>query len=402
MNPRSRVDVAVIGGGLIGLATAYVLLRKAPERRLILLEKEQAVALHQTGRNSGVVHSGIYYAPGSWKAQLCRRARDALFVFAERHGVQVRRLGKLIVAVDHSELAYMRNLYSRGVANGVKGLREITAEEIRDIEPNVTGLAALHVPETAVIDFSEVATHLAAEVQRAGGNVMFASPLREVRRTPAGWWLGTDAEELEARVVVTCTGLQSDRIARMMGAPTNYRIIPFEGKYRRLAPGASRLVRGLVYPVPRPDLPFLGVHFTRRANDEVWVGPSAVFARGREAYGREWSARDIASALSYPGFWKLLKTYWRIALAEELQDKSIRSFLGECRKYVPELSQEDLMPGSSGIRAQAVGPKGNLIEDFKLLRRPGLVHVANAPSPAATSSLAIGEILADQALAELG
>jgi L-2-hydroxyglutarate oxidase LhgO len=395
------VDVAVVGGGIVGLATAHAVLRMAPSTVLVLLEKEQSLGRHQTGRNSGVIHSGIYYRPGSWKAQLCRQARTSLLDFSMRHDIPVRQLGKVIVAVDESELPHMKRLYERGLANGVRGLREITAGEIRELEPGVTGIAGLQVPETAIIDFSEVARALGMEVQQMGGTVALSSPLLSVRRRRASWVLSSAATDVEARVVVTCTGLQSDRVARLAGASTNYRIIPFEGKYLRLSAHARHLVRGLVYPVPLPGLPFLGVHFTRRMDDEVWVGPNAVLARGREAYGGEWSLRDTASAIAYPGFWKLLRKHWRVALEEERRDRSIRSFLKECRKYLPQLTSEDLLPGPSGIRAQAVGRDGSLIDDFKLLRRSGLVHVANAPSPAATSSLSIGEILASQVLQEL-
>ena len=401
MGASGKVEIAVVGGGIIGLATAYSLLKKSPTTSLVLIEKEASLGQHQTGRNSGVVHSGIYYSPGSWKAVLCRRGRGALLQFAEQHGIRVRPLGKLIVAVEERELPHMHALHDRGIANGLNGLRDVTAGEIREIEPAVTGIAGLHVPETAIIDFSAVASHLGAEVGRMGGGLALSSQLLSARRGRTHWRLATTRQDVEARVVITCAGLQSDRVARLITSRTKYQVVPFEGKYVRLSSHGGDLVRGLVYPVPLPGLPFLGVHFTRRVDDEVWVGPNAVLARGREGYGGRWNLRDLRESMAYPGSWRLLRRQWRIALREEWHDKSVRAFLRECRKYVPDLEDSDLRSGFSGIRAQAVGRDGSLIDDFKLLRRPGLVHVANAPSPAATSSLAIGEILANAVLREL-
>ena len=401
MNANNRVDVVVVGGGIVGLATAYSLLSRSPSTKIVLIEKEATLGAHQTGRNSGVIHSGIYYKPGSWKALLCRRARGALLQFAARHDIRVGQVGKLIVAVHGSELQHMRALFERGVANGVRGLREVARDEIREIEPSVTGIAALHVPETAVIDFTAVASHLGSDVRQMGGTIASSTELTSIERGRPHWRLETTREAIEARVVITCAGLQSDRVARMVDGRTEYQVIPFEGKYVRLSARASRLVRGLVYPVPLPGLPFLGVHFTRRIDDQVWVGPNAVLARGREGYGGRWNLRDLLQALAYPGTWRLLERYWRVALREEWHDRSVRAYLRECRRYVPDLTAADLLPGPSGIRAQAVGSDGSLIDDFKILRRSGMVHVANAPSPGATSSLAIGEILAGHVLREL-
>ena len=396
-----RVEVAVVGGGIVGLATAYAVLSRSPSTSLVLIEKEDSLGCHQTGRNSGVLHSGIYYKPGSWKAVLCRQGRAAMLRFSEQHGIGVRQLGKLVVAVEEGELQYMKSLYERGIANGLTGLREVTGKEIRSIEPAVQGIAGLHVPETAVIDFPGVASRLGSEIQRMGGELALSSELVSARKGSTGWRLTTAQREVEANVVITCAGLQSDRVARLISSRTKYQVVPFEGKYVRLSPRGSGLIRGLVYPVPLPGLPFLGVHFTRRIDDEVWVGPNAVLARGREGYGGRWNLRDLRESLTYPGTWRLLKQQWPIALREEWQDKVTNAFLRECRKYVPELEAVDFQGRFSGIRAQAVGRDGALIDDFKLLRRPGLVHVANAPSPAATTSLAIGEILAEQVLKEL-
>ena len=401
MSASRKVEIAVVGGGILGLATAYSLLAGSPNTSLVVIEKEASLGQHQTGRNSGVIHSGIYYRPGSWKAVLCRRGRSALLQFAEQHGIRVRQLGKLIVAVEQGELGHMHALHEKGMANGLTGLRGVTAAEIREIEPAVTGIAGLHVPETAIIDFSAVASHLGSEVSRMGGSLALSNELLSARRGRTHWRLTTTRQDVEARVVITCAGLQSDRVARRIAPRTKYQVVPFEGKYVRLSPHGGDLVRGLVYPVPLPGLPFLGVHFTRRVNDEVLVGPNAVLARGREGYGGRWNIRDLRESVTYPGSWRLLRRQWRVALREEWQDKSTSAFLRECRRYVPDLEESDLRSGFSGIRAQAVGRDGSLIDDFKLLRRPGLVHVANAPSPAATSSLAIGEILAREVLREV-
>lgn len=395
------VDVVIVGGGIVGLATARALLLRSPSASLVVLEKEDALGQHQTDHNSGVVHSGIYYEPESWKSRLCRRGRRNLLDFASLHGIRVRQLGKLIVAIDRSELPQLRELHERGLANGIVGLRQIRRAEIREIEPAVTGVAALHVPETAVINFAEVAAHLGDDVESSGGTVLLSSALTSVHRRKAVWLLSTTRMDLEAKVVVTCTGLQSDRVARMVGLPAKYKVIPFEGRYFRLAENAASLIKGLVYPVPLPNLPFLGAHFTRRVDDEVWIGPNAVLAHGRESYGGEWNLRDIASALTYRGFWRLIKRHWTVALGEQRRNWLRSASVSECRRYVPALTPSDIHAGPSGIRAQAVSRDGDLIDDFKLFRRSGLVHVANAPSPAATSSLAIGEVLAAEALRQL-
>lgn len=394
-------DVAVIGGGLVGLSTAYRLLEMRPGTRVAVVEKEHRVALHQSGRNSGVVHAGIYYRPGSWRAVLCREGRAALESFAGRHGIPLARPGKLIVAVEEAELPALAALYRRGLRNGLAGLREVGPGELRDLEPDVTGIRALHVPETAVVDFGAVSRALVREVEHRGGQVLLGREVRAIRRGRIGRILLTEAGHVGARVVVACAGLQSDRVAMMTGVRGSLRIIPFRGRYYRRRPAAGWDVRGLVYPVPDPRFPFLGVHFTRRA-DEVWVGPNAVLALGREAYGRSrLSPRDLADTLLYPGFHRLVGRHLRVAVRELMRDRSTPLFAGACRRYIPAVEATDLVPGPSGIRAQAVDALGRLIEDFVLQEADGVIHVRNAPSPAATAGLAVGRVLAERAVLQL-
>lgn len=395
-------DVAVIGGGLVGLSTAYRLLEMRPGTQVAVVEKEDRVALHQSGRNSGVVHAGIYYRPGSWRALLCREGRAALASFAGRHGIPLPRPGKLIVAVDEAELPVLTELHGRGLRNGLAGLREVGFHELRALEPDVTGIRALHVPETAVVDFRAVARALVREVEHRGGQVLLRHEVRGIHKGRTGRILLTEAGEVVARVVVACAGLQSDRVAMMTGARGPLRIIPFRGRYYRRRPAAEWNVRGLVYPVPDRRFPFLGVHFTRRAND-IWVGPNAVLALGREAYGRSrLSPRDLADTLLYPAFHRLVGRHVRVAARELMRDRSPALFAGACRRYIPAVEAADLVPGPSGIRAQAVDARGRLVEDFVLQETEGVIHVRNAPSPAATAGLAIGRVLAERAVLRLG
>jgi L-2-hydroxyglutarate oxidase LhgO len=395
-------DVAVIGGGLVGLSTAYRLLEMRPGTRVAVVEKEDRVALHQSGRNSGVVHAGVYYRPGSWRALLCREGRAALESFAGRHGIPLARPGKLIVAVEEAELPALAELHRRGLRNGLTGLREVSPEEMRALEPDVTGIRALHVPETAVVDFGAVAGALVREVEHRGGELLLGREVRAIQRGRIGRILLTEAGDVGARVVVACAGLQSDRVAMMTGARGPLRIVPFRGRYYRRRPGVGWDVRGLVYPVPDRRFPFLGVHFTRR-RDDIWVGPNAVLAWGREAYvGSPLTLRDLADTLLYPGFHRLVGRHLRVAARELMRDRSAALFAGACRRYLPAVEAADLLPGPSGIRAQAVDARGRLVEDFVLQETEGVIHVRNAPSPAATAGLAIGRVLAERAILQLG
>jgi L-2-hydroxyglutarate oxidase LhgO len=399
------LDVAVIGGGIVGLATAYRLLQACPGLILAVLEKEREPATHQSGHNSGVIHAGIYYAPGSAKARLCREGKAELERFAAEHGIPFEHCGKLVVALDQSELPRLQALRERGVANGVDGLEEIGPERMREIEPHAAGIRALWSPKTGIVDFRRVALAYASEVRRLGAAIHTSCEVTGVRGVGDELVLATRSGEVAARHLISCAGLHSDRVAAMTGAggPGTPRIIPFRGDYYTLVPEARPLVRGLVYPVPDPRFPFLGVHLTRRIDGEVWAGPNAVLAFAREGYGRlDVDVRELASVLAYPGFRKLARKYLRTGLMEMWRDFSKRASLAEVRRYLPALRGDQMVFGPSGVRAQALGPDGTLVDDFDLGGSGRVLHVRNAPSPAATSSLAIGRVLAGQAIERFG
>lgn len=397
-----RHDVAIVGGGIIGLATAYRLLERRPRLRLALLEKEPELAMHQSGRNSGVVHAGLYYPVGSLKARLCREGRAELERFCEERGVPLVRCGKVVVATHETELPRLVELRARGEANGLRGLAELGPERLRELEPHAAGLRALHVPETGIVDFRRVALALAEEIRRLGGEILLGRRVTGVRRLGDELVLETSAGPVLAWNLIACAGLQSDRLARAAGAPERMRVIPFRGDYLTLRPRARHLVRGLIYPVPDPALPFLGVHLTRRIDGEVWAGPNAVLALARERYGRaSVDPADLLESITWPGLPRLLRRHWRSGLAELLRDRSRAAFLAACRRLVPELGPEDVDWGPSGIRAQAVLHSGELADDFVVQAAPRMLHVRNAPSPAATASLAIGRVVAEQATARL-
>ena len=395
-------DVAVVGGGILGLATARALQRQRPGLTLVLLEKEAALASHQTGHNSGVLHSGVYYTPGSLKAELCRRGKDELEAFAAEHEIPHRKLGKLIVALDESELGRLADLETRAVANGVPGLRMLEGPEIQEIEPEATGLRALHVPHTGVIDYLAVADALAGEVRAAGGDVFLGREVERATPSSRGVTLQTRGGEVRAAAVVACAGLQSDRLAQRSGIAADTKIIPFRGDYYTLTGTSAELVRGLVYPVPDPRFPFLGVHFTRKVDDTVVAGPNAVLSLARESYRRlAFNPRDAVEAVGFPGIWRFALRYGRIAAAEVARDVSKRAFLADMRRYIPAVSGADLTFGPSGIRAQAMTSAGALVDDFVFAGGDRMLHVLNAPSPGATSSLAIGSTIAAKALSDL-
>jgi (S)-2-hydroxyglutarate dehydrogenase len=392
-------DVVVVGGGIVGLATARDLQQRRPRLQVAVVEKEAAVGSHQTARNSGVLHAGIYYQPGSLKALLCREGKEAVERFADHHGIPVDTCGKLVVAVHPSELPGLDELHRRGTANGVPGLRLVGPEEMRDIEPHVTGVRALLSPSTGIVDFALVARALAEEVRSRDGVVHLGTEVNGLRQRDGGWLLETSRGALKARMVVACAGLHSDRVARMTGDAGDERIIPFRGRYLRLRPAARHLVRNLIYPVPDPRLPFLGVHFTRRPDGDIWLGPNVGIALAREGYRRRTvRVRDVADMLRFPGLWRLLRRYPAYALRELWRDLSRRAFAADARRYVPDLRPDDLLAGPIGVRAQAVRRDGTLVHDFSLEGRDGLLHVRNAPSPAATASLAIGRVVAERIL----
>lgn len=401
--PTAGYDLAIIGGGLVGLATAMELLVRHPALTLVVLEKEFQVARHQSGHNSGVLHGGIYYAPGSMKATACVAGKARLIEFCAEHGIPFDLVGKLIVATSEDELPRLETLYQRGIANGVPGLRMVGPEELREIEPHCTGIRAIHSPKTGIIDFTLVARAYAQQVTARGGEIRLNHEVTDIHGARGRYLLGTSGGDVEADAIVSCAGLYADRVARLTGAPDVPRIVPFRGDYYMLRPELSDRVRGMIYPVPDPRFPFLGVHFTRRINGDVWLGPNAVLAFAREGYGRfDLNLNDLRDALSFPGFQKLATKFWRTGLEEYYRDFSKRAFLAALQRYMPDLAMADLIPGPSGVRAQALGADGALVDDFVVHQQGRALHVRNAPSPAATSSLAIADLIADRASQVMG
>ncbi|MES1248778.1 MAG: L-2-hydroxyglutarate oxidase [Actinomycetota bacterium] len=389
--------IGVVGAGIVGLAVARRLAELRPGAGLTVLEKERDVALHQTGRNSGVVHAGIYYAPGSLKATLCRRGVDLLRTYCAERQLPFDECGKLVVALDDSELPRLRELERRAAANGVPGMRWLDGDALREVEPHAAGIAGLHSPTTAITDYTAVARSLADDVRALGGVIHLETPARSISR------LGGTARvngEHEFDLLVLCAGLQSDRLARAAGDEEEPRIVPFRGEYYRLAPARESLIRGLLYPVPDPAYPFLGVHFTRRVHGGVDVGPNAVLAFAREGYRRrDVRLGDLAATLRSPGFRALARRHWRMGLHELHGSFSKQAYAAEAARYVPEVTADDLVPAHAGVRAQALDRDGSLVDDFRIHRLGPVVAVRNAPSPGATSSLAIAEHVAETALA---
>ncbi len=397
-DPPRECDVLVVGGGIVGLAAARELILRDHGLEVCVLEREPRLAAHQTGRTSGVIHAGIYYRPGSLKARLCVQGARELFTYCEEHGIRTARSGKLIVATREHELPGLDELERRARQNGVPEPRRVGPAELREIEPHATGIAALHSPATGVVDFAEVARSFAGEVERRGGRVVTGCAVRSLKPHGDGLAVEHARGATRARAVVTCAGAWSDRIATACGAPSEPRIVPFRGAYLRLAPERRQLVRANIYPVPDPDLPFLGMHLTRRIDGEVLLGPSALIAGARDAY-RLAHVRlgDLAQTLTWPGTVRLAARFRSTALRELRTAASRRAFVGELRRFVPELGHRDVLPGPVGIRAQALDRDGSLVDDFVVHRTERAVHVRNAPSPAATSSLALARLIADQA-----
>ena len=398
-----RPRVIVIGAGIVGLATAYRLLELRPDLDVTVVEKEPELAIHQSGHNSGVLHAGLYYAPGSLKTRLCREGKAQLEAFAEAHDIKFERCGKLVVALDDGELPRLAALRERAEANGVQGLEAVGPERIREIEPHAAGIRGLWSPSTGIIDFRRVALALADDLRSRGAEIVTSWPVSAIDTRAAEVVVrGPRGEERVASLAVACAGLQADRLARMTGDDDDPRIVPFRGDYYTLDATAAALVRGLIYPVPDPRFPFLGVHFTRRIDGSVWAGPNAVLAFAREGYRRrDVSPRDLASTLAFRGFLRLARRYLRTGVAEMWRDWWKPAFVHELQRYVPEIRGDQLRFGPSGVRAQALARDGTLVDDFSLGGRGRVLHVRNAPSPAATSSLAIGRVLATTALERL-
>ncbi len=394
-------DVAIVGGGIVGTATAMALAQAG--RRVVVIEAEGKLAAHQTGNNSGVIHSGIYYKPGSAKAKNCADGRERLYRFCAENGVAHERCGKLIVATDPSELPALAEIERRGLANGLTGLRRLSGDELREYEPHVAGVAGLHVRETGIVDFPGTTRAYARKVQEFGGEVRTDARLVGVNRDGPELVLATTAGELRARFLVNCGGLLSDRVARLCGIDPGVKIVPFRGEYYELKPAAQHLVKNLIYPVPDPRLPFLGVHFTRMVKGGIEAGPNAVLALKREGY-RFWqaSARDMAEYAGYAGFWKMAAKFWRVGAMEVYRSLSHRAFWLALRRLVPEVKFHDLERAGAGVRAQAVAPDGKLVDDFFIRGADRMIHVLNAPSPAATASISIGRSIAEMVEAETG
>jgi L-2-hydroxyglutarate oxidase len=390
-------DVAIIGGGIVGLSTAMTLARRFGGR-LVVIEAETKLAEHQTGHNSGVIHAGLYYRPGSLRARNCTIGREALYRFCAQHDIPHERCGKLVVATDESELARLDELEQRGHANGLSEIRRLRGDELRDYEPHVAGIAGLWVPYTGIINFRRVAEKYAELAREAGAEVRTDHRFLGLRRDGGELVLETTHGALRCRNLIACCGLQADRVARKCGVEPPARIVPFRGEYYELVPQRRTLVRNLIYPVPDPRLPFLGVHFTRMIDGSVEAGPNAVLALSRRGYNwRRFSPRDIAGMAGYSGFWRLCGRFWKTGIGEVHRSVSKRAFVAALRRLVPELKDDDVVRAGAGVRAQAVGRDGKLVDDFLIVEADRMIHVLNAPSPAATASLAIGEHIAQLA-----
>ena len=395
--PVERADLLVVGGGILGLATAREMLMRRPKLRVLVVEREPELAAHQTGHNSGVVHAGLYYTPGSLKARLCREGKVALEAYCAERGIEVQRVGKLVVALAEDELPRFEALEAKARENGVEGLETVGPERIRELEPHVLGIRGLWSPGTGIVDFRAVANAYADDIRAAGGTIETGRAVTGLEERPDGVLVETSGGDVLADRVVACAGLWSDRVAALTGDDGSERIVPFRGDYYRLTPDARTLVRGLIYPVPDPRFPFLGIHFTRRHDGAVWAGPNAVLALARDGYKRyDVDLREVIAIAGHAGFRRLARRFWRTGLAEQWRDLSKRAFADELRRYVPELRNDQLRFGPSGVRAQAIDPDGTLVDDFRLGGSRRIVHVRNAPSPGATASLAIARVLADE------
>ena len=397
-------DVAIIGGGIVGLSTAMQLKRTGFSHwQVAVVEKEANLAGHQTGHNSGVLHSGIYYRPESQKAQFCVSGLQSLLRFCDENEIEYQQCGKVIIAISQEELPRLQNLHERGTSNGVPGLEMIGPDRLKEIEPHAAGIQALWAPNTGIIDYQKVSQAYASRFQEHGGEIFTSAPVKKIARYPEGLVLETPSGNLRAKHVINCAGLYADRVAEMMGERVDLRIIPFRGEYFTLRPESHHLVKGLIYPVPDPRFPFLGVHYTRTIHGNVEAGPNAVLAMRREGYRKsDWDLAESWGTFSFPGFWKMSARYWRIGLQEIRRSYSKKLFGRDLQRLLPEIQESDLAPGGSGVRAQAVSRAGALLDDFHIIQSRDAVHVLNAPSPGATSSLAIGKHIVDLATEAFG
>lgn len=392
-----QFDLVIVGGGIVGLATALTLSQRYPTVKVAVLEKEERLAAHQTGHNSGVIHSGIYYKPGSLKAQTCVAGARALTAFCEEHAIPYERCGKIVVATASDELPRLEELFRRGVANGVEGLEMIGPERLREFEPHATGIKALYAPTTGIIDYSRVAQTYARLIKERGGEIKLRHQVQKILHLDGGLVLETTQGAIRGKFMVNCGGLHCDRVARLSNAPIDLQIVPFRGEYYTIAPQRRYLVKNLIYPVPDPALPFLGVHFTRTIDGVVEAGPNAVLAFSREGYRKtDFIPADLQETLVFPGFWRMASKYWQTGMGELYRSYSKNAFLRALQRLLPELRENDLQPGGSGVRAQAIASNGALVDDFVFSVVGNTLHVLNAPSPGATASLAIGHLIVEK------
>jgi (S)-2-hydroxyglutarate dehydrogenase len=397
-----RYNVIVVGGGIVGLATALKLISARPDSKVLVIEKENEVAKHQTGNNSGVIHSGLYYKPGSLKARNCIHGYNLLVAFCQEHDIPFDLCGKIVVATEAKELPLLKNLFERGHQNGLKNFRMLDARELKEYEPHVTGLAGFFVPQTGIVDYRLVAQKFAEVIRKKGGEITLGEKVINIKMGGREVAVETENATYTSDLVVNCAGLYSDKIAALTSKDIDVRIIPFRGEYYKLKKDREHLVKNLIYPVPDPNFPFLGVHFTRMMRGGVEAGPNAVLAFSREGYRKsDINLKELAESLAWPGFQKVAKKYWRTGLAEMYRSFSKAAFTKALQKLIPEIREDDLIEGGAGVRAQACDRTGGLVDDFLILEGNGVINVCNAPSPAATSSLAIGETVAALALKKI-
>jgi len=395
-------NVVVIGGGIVGLASALKIKEKNPNYKVAVVEKERTIAQHQTGHNSGVIHSGLYYKPGSYKAKNCVDGYKMLLDFCEEEEIPYEITGKIVVATKESQLDTLNTLYERGLANGLKGIKKLRAEELKEYEPHVAGVSGLYVPQTGIIDYKLVAEKYAEKFKHFGGEIFSSNKLVSFKEDRGFIHVFTENERLTTRIVVNCSGLYTDKIAKLTGAKIDFKIIPFRGEYYKIKPEKEHLVKNLIYPVPDPSFPFLGVHFTRMINGGIEAGPNAVLAFAREGYKKsQINLRELLGSLFYPGFMRVAAKYWKTGMAEMYRSYSKAAFTRALQELLPEIQKKDLIKGGAGVRAQACDRKGGLIDDFLVVEHEKFINVGNAPSPAATSSLAIGDRIAEMAIERL-
>jgi L-2-hydroxyglutarate oxidase len=395
-------DIIVIGGGIVGLASARAITLRT-RASVLLVEAEPGLATHQTGHNSGVIHSGLYYRPGSLKAQNCTAGREAMYQFCEENEIAHERCGKVVVATTDEQLPALEELERRGRANGLEEIERLDGGRLREIEPHVRGVAGLRVPQTGIVDFPQVAEAMGRHLRGGGGEILTDWRVTEVDRRGGTFVVRTTGGEAECSYLLNCAGLQSDRVARLCGVQPDLQIIPFRGEYYKLVPEKEYLVKHLIYPVPDPRFPFLGVHFTRMVHGGIEAGPNAVLALSRHGYSwSNFSPRDLAETLGYGGFWRMARVYWKTGTGEMHRSLSTAAFVRALNALIPDLTTEDVVRHNAGVRAQAVGRDGKLLDDFHIIEGQGMLHVLNAPSPAATASLSIGDKLADRAIAQFG